>query len=68
MNFSNFKLSFAIDYKSFAKINYRPFIAGIIVVVIVKFFTLFGFEPSTLFSSGPRSVEKFDSVRIEENR
>ncbi len=63
MNFSNFKISFAIDRDSFRKINYRPFIAGIIAVFILKIFTFLGFEPAKFLSPVPGKVEKFDSIR-----
>lgn len=63
MNFSNFRITFAIDRESFAKINYRPFLAGMIAVLILKIFTLLGFEPAKLLSPVPSKIEKFDSLR-----
>lgn len=48
MNFSNIKFSFTIDKDSFLKLNYRPFIAGMIAVFLMKLVMLMGFG-STAF-------------------
>ncbi len=63
MSFFNLRISFSIDRESFKKINYRPFVAGMIAVFILKIFTLFGFEPAKLLSPIPSKVEKFDTLR-----
>ncbi len=36
------KITFAFDKDSFIKLNYRPFIAGMIAVFIMKIFVLIG--------------------------
>ncbi len=36
------KIIFAFDWDSFVKINYRPFIAGMIAVFIMKIVVLMG--------------------------
>lgn len=42
MNFSNMKVTFFLDKESFTKVNYRPFIAGMIAVFILKIVSLMG--------------------------
>lgn len=42
MNFSNMKITVLLDKESFMKVNYRPFIAGMAAVFIMKIVTLMG--------------------------
>lgn len=64
MNFSNFKISIAFDHESFTKINYRPFIAGVIAVFIFKIFTLLGvIDVPAFLSPIPEKIEKYESLR-----
>ena len=63
MNFSNIKLSFNIDKESFLKINYRPFIAGMIAVVLMKLVMLVGFQPIVFQTETQESVSVFDNLK-----
>jgi D-alanyl-D-alanine carboxypeptidase len=64
MNFSNIKLSISIDQKSFTKINYRPFIAGVIAVFILKIFTILGLvNPAAFLSPIPGNIDQFESLK-----
>ncbi len=63
MNFSNFKVSFSLDTESFTKINYRPFIAGMIAVFVLKIFTIMGVEVPIFRSPVPETIEQFDVVK-----
>lgn len=63
MTTSKFRVSFNFDQSSFANINWIPFFAGAMVVVIFKLFTLAGFEPSLLLSPLPKKIDTFDSIK-----
>ena len=63
MNFFNFKLSFSFDKESVTKINYRPFIAGMVAVFVFKLFTLMGFQPAFFASPIPNTIKVFDQIQ-----
>ncbi len=63
MNFSNFKISVSFDKDSFTKVNFRPFIAGMIAVVIFKIFSIMGVTPSFFASPIPNNIKVFDSIK-----
>ncbi len=63
MNFSNIKLSFNVDQESFLKLNYRPFIFGMIAVVVMKLISLAGFQPTVFQNETHETVSVFDTLR-----
>ncbi len=63
MSFSNIKLSFSIDRESFLKLNYRPFIAGMIAVVIMKLIMLAGFQPVVFQTETHEDISVFDTIK-----
>jgi len=68
MNFSNIKLSLNFDKDSFLKINYRPFIAGMIAVVLMKLVMLMGFGPTAFQNETQENISVFENLkpRLEE--
>ena len=63
MNFSNFKITVSFDKESFSKINFRPFIAGMIAVVVFKIFSIMGVAPTFFASPIPNNIKVFDSIQ-----
>ncbi len=63
MNFSNFKITVSVDKESFAKVNVRPFIAGMIAVFIFKMFSLLGVTPAFFASPVPDNIKVFDTIQ-----
>lgn len=49
MNFFKYRLSVAFDEKSITRMNYRPFIAGMIAVFLFKAALILGIELPQLF-------------------
>lgn len=63
MNFSNFKISFSFDKESFTKVNFRPFIAGMVAVFIFKMFSIMGVSTPFFASPIPEGMSVFDTIK-----
>ncbi len=63
MRTSNFKVSVNVDKEGFKKLNLRPFVVGILAGAIVQIAIALGFNPQTLMSPLPKTVEAFDAVK-----
>lgn len=63
MNFSNIKFSFNFDKESFLKLNYRPFVAGMIAVVLMKLIMLMGFVPTAFQQEKTEHISVFDMLK-----
>ncbi len=64
MNFSNIKLSVKVDRDSFFNINYRPFLAGMIAVILMKIAMIMGVQPPTAFLKPvPEQVSVFEQIK-----
>ncbi len=63
MNFSNFRITFSFDRSSLQRLNMRPFVAGLLAVLVFKIFSLMGFAPHFFASPVPDNMNVFDTIQ-----